>query len=219
MHLIIVGCGRVGSGLAAELDAQGHSVAVIDRSAEAFRRLPQGFGGTTHTGVGFDRATLIDAGAERADALAAVTSGDNSNIVVARTGREAFEIERVVARIYDPARARIYARLGIHTVATSWWTIDQILRHVRPGRHCVDWTDPTGSLSLIGISLPRGLAGREVHALPTEGTAQVVAITREGAARRVAADTVVQEGDIVHLLVDASEVDGVIDGLHQEGER
>ncbi len=118
MHVIVVGCGRVGAGLAADLDTAGHSVVVVDRNPDAFRRLPDDFSGATAVGVGFDRDLLVDAGIERADAVAAVTSGDNSNIVVARVAHETFEVPRVVARIYDPARARIYQRLGVATVAT-----------------------------------------------------------------------------------------------------
>src|SRR3546814_12592707 len=81
-----------------------------------------------------DRDVLVAAGIEGADAVVAVTSGDNSNVVIARTAREAYEVQHVVARIYDPARARIYERLGIPTVATARWTIDQVLRHVVIGR-------------------------------------------------------------------------------------
>ena len=116
MHVVVVGCGRVGSELAGLLEQAGHTVAIVDKRANAFRRLPTGFRGKTIVGFGFDRDTLIEAGIERAGALAAVTSGDNSNIMSARVGRETFEIERVVARIYDPRRAAIYQRLGIPTV-------------------------------------------------------------------------------------------------------
>ena len=132
MHVVVVGCGRVGSGLAATLENQGHSVAVIDRRAQAFRRLPDGFCGRKVVGVGFDRARLDEAGIGEAGALAAVTNGDNSNIVVARVAREAFQIDRVVARIYDARRAAIYERLGIPTVATVQWTTERVLRRILP---------------------------------------------------------------------------------------
>ena len=202
MHVIVVGCGRVGRGLAAILDATGHQVAVVDRSDEALRRLGEDFGGTRHHGVGFDRDVLVAAGVEHADAVVAVTSGDNSNVVIARTAREAFDVEHVVARIYDPQRARIYERLGIPTVATSQWTIDQVLRHIGPAVSSADWTDPTGGLSLIGVPLPRHLAGTDAVDLDLGPHAQLVAVTREGRARRHDPDLVLQEGDHVHLLVD-----------------
>lgn len=202
MHVIVAGCGRVGSGLAATLDAQGHDVAVVDRSAEAFRRLPPGFGGTRHHGVGFDRDVLVAAGIEGADAVVAVTSGDNSNVVIARTAKEAYEVQHVVARIYDPARARIYERLGIPTVATARWTIDQVLRHVGPELGAPDWTDPTGSVSLVAIPLPSHLAGTDAATFDPGAHAQIVAVTREGRARRRDDELVLQEGDLVHVLVD-----------------
>lgn len=206
MHVIVVGCGRVGSGLAAVLDADGHHVAVVDRSDEAFRRLPDAFGGTRHHGIGFDRAVLVGAGVEHADAVVAVTSGDNSNVVIARTAREAFDVDHVVARIYDPQRARIYERLGIATVATAQWTIDQVLRHIGPALNSTDWTDPTGGISLIAVPLPRKLAGTDAADLDLGPHAQLVAVTRAGRARRHDPDLVLQEGDQVHLLVDHDHV-------------
>ena len=116
MHVVIVGCGRVGSALARGLVEGGHSVAIIDRKPEAFARLGPDFGGQIIVGIGFDREILISAGIEHADSVAAVTNGDNSNILIARVARENFGIDKVVARIYDPQRAAVYQRLGIATV-------------------------------------------------------------------------------------------------------
>ena len=214
MHVIVVGCGRVGAGLAADLDAAGHSVAVIDRAPRAFRRLPEAFSGSTHHGVGFDRDLLVAAGAEEADAVAAVTNGDNSNIVVARVAREAFGVERVVARIYDPTRAQIYERLGIPTVPTSQWTVDQVLRHIEPDGYATDWTDPTATISLVGLPLPRRFAGTAAHDLDLGAHGTLVAVTREGRARRCRPDLVLQEGDVVHVLVDTDQIAETFDGLH-----
>ena len=134
MHVIVVGCGRVGSRLGVELVGYGHTVAVIDKSETAFKRLPAGWGGTALVGAGFDRDVLERAGARDCGALAAVTSGDNSNILCARIARETFGIPNVVARIYDPRRAEIYQRLGLPTVATVTWTTDQVLRKLFPDR-------------------------------------------------------------------------------------
>src|SRR5205823_10788885 len=149
MHVVVVGCGRVGSELAAELESQGHTVAVIDKNRNAFRRLPERFTGRAVLGFGFERDHLEQAGIKEADALAAVTSGDNSNILTARIARETFEIANVVARIYDPRRAAIYQRLGIPTVATVAWTTDQVRRRLLPDRVVSEWTDPGGAVSLI----------------------------------------------------------------------
>ena len=167
VHVIVVGCGRVGSGLALSLGAEGHSVAVVDRNARAFRRLKD-WGGTRIVGSGFDRDVLEEAGALDADALAAVTSGDNSNILTVRIARETYKIPHVVARIYDPRRAEIYQRLGIPTVATVTWTIDQVRRRLLTDEDGRDWSDPTGRLTLIERSLPEAWAGR-VAARPRGG--------------------------------------------------
>src|SRR5437867_6753597 len=145
MHVIVVGCGRVGSELAAELETQGHTVAVIDKNRNAFRRLPERFTGRAVLGFGFDRDHLEQAGVREAGALAAVTSGDNSNVLTARIARETYQIPNVVARIYDPRRAVIYQRLGIPTVATVTWTTDQVLRRLFPEKTVTDWTDPSGA--------------------------------------------------------------------------
>src|SRR3954462_3036532 len=154
VHVVVVGCGRVGSELAAELESQGHTVAVIDKNRNAFRRLPERFTGRAVLGFGFDREHLEQAGIREAGALAAVTGGDNSNILTARIARETYEIPNVVARIYDPRRAVIYQRLGIPTVATVAWTTDQVRRRLLPDRTVSEWTDAGGTLSLVERSLP-----------------------------------------------------------------
>ncbi|MBU2111380.1 MAG: TrkA family potassium uptake protein, partial [Actinobacteria bacterium] len=132
MHVVIMGCGRVGSTLARSLEDRNHTVSVIDSEPDAFRRLGPGFNGDKIAGMGFDQEVLEKAGIRRADAFAAVSSGDNSNIIAARVARETFGIQQVVARIYDPGRAEVYQRLGITTVATVKWTADQVLRRILP---------------------------------------------------------------------------------------
>ena len=154
MHVVIVGCGRVGSSLARDLQAGGNTVAVVDRRRAAFERLGPHFGGTTVNGIGFDRDDLAEAGIEGAGALAAVTSGDNTNILTARIARENFGIERVVARIYDPRRAAIYQRLGISTVATSLWTTERVMRRMLPDAPAVD-PPPASEQDAIMLSAPR----------------------------------------------------------------
>lgn len=209
MHVVVVGCGRVGSELAGTLEKQGHTVAVIDKRQDAFRRLPTGFGGYRIVGFGFDRDTLEEAGVKDAGALAAVTSGDNSNIMSARVARETFEVERVVARIYDPRRAAIYQRLGIPTVATVSWTTDQVVRRLLPGEHPADWTDASGKVSLVERDLPAGWAGRKLSGLDEPGRFILSAVTRLGAARVAAPDLVGQEGDLLHFTVDATAIDAL----------
>ncbi len=200
MHVIVVGCGRVGSGLARSLSAEGHSVAVVDRSPRAFRRLKD-WDGPCIVGSGFDRDDLEKAGALHADALAAVTSGDNTNILTVRIARENYKIPNVVARIYDPRRAEIYQRLGIPTVATVTWTIDQVRRRLLPDVGVGDWSDPTGRLTLVDRSLPESWAGRSLCDLEEPGRLSLVAVTRAGLPRLDARELVGQEGDVLHLAV------------------
>jgi trk system potassium uptake protein TrkA len=209
VHVVVVGCGRVGSELAGLLEKQGHTVAVVDKRKEAFRRLPTGFGGYRIVGFGFDRETLIEAGIEQADALAAVTSGDNSNIMSARVGRETFNVERVVARIYDPRRAVIYQRLGIPTVATVSWTTDQVLRRLIPTAHPADWTDASGTLSLVERDLPTAWAGRPLTDLSDADQFRVVAVTRGGVARVAEPALIGQAGDVLHVMVTTTALDGL----------
>jgi trk system potassium uptake protein len=199
MHVVIVGCGRVGSGLAISLSAEGHTVAVLDKSPRAFRRL-KGWDGPCLVGSGFDRDDLEKAGALHADALAAVTSGDNTNILTARIARETYRIPNVVARIYDPRRAEVYQRLGIPTVATVTWTIDQVRRRIL-GEGVDDWSDPSGRLTLVDRTLPDAWAGRSLSELEEPGRIGLVAVSRAGVPRLDARELVGQEGDVLHLVV------------------
>lgn len=205
MHVVIVGCGRVGSTLGRQLVAQGNTVAVVDRKSEAFARLGSSYTGSTVLGIGFDREVLIEAGIERAGAVAAVTNGDNSNILIARVARESFGIERVVARIYDPKRAEIYERLGIATVATVKWTAERIMRRIVPDLPAVEWTDPSGQVVLIERESPQGLIGKRVGELEIAG-ARVVSVRRLGSATMPGPDTVVQEGDVWYIVVPVAAV-------------
>ena len=206
MHVVIVGCGRVGSTLGRELVAVGHTVAVVDRKSEAFSRLGESFSGQKIAGIGFDRDILIEAGIEKAGALAAVTNGDNSNILIARVAREEFGIERVVARIYDPKRAEIYERLGIATVATVKWTSERILRRILPELPAVEWTDASAKVVLVERELPKTLVGTRVLSLDS-ATARIVSIRRLGAAIIPVADTVVQEGDVAYVAVEVKSLE------------
>jgi trk system potassium uptake protein TrkA len=200
MHTIVVGCGRLGAELAQTLQTDGGTVAVIDKNPKAFARL-EDFDGTTVVGFGFDHDTLASAGVDRADALAAVTSGDNSNIVVARLAKEHYQVDRVVARIQDPARAEIYHRLGIPTVAAVKWTTDQVVRRLAPDLRSTEWTDANGEIALIDVGAPDGWAGRTVGELDDADAWRIVAVNRAGHSSLTAANTVIQGGDRVYLAV------------------
>ena len=205
MHIVIMGCGRVGSTLAHILEDQGHSVAVIDQDAEAFRKLRPGFRGGKVTGIGFDRDVLVQAGIEKADAFAAVSSGDNSNVIAARVVREPFGVQRVAARIYDPRRAEVYQRLGIPTVATVRWTADQMLRRLLPEGAATLWRDPTGAVVLAELSCCDDWLGEKVSAIESAAGTRVAFISRLGEALIPGPGTVLQQGDVIHVI--AKETD------------
>lgn len=200
VHVVVMGCGRVGSALAHALDRLGHSVAIIDSEPAAFRRLGPDFGGRTVPGIGFDRDTLVNAGIEDADAFAAVSSGDNSNIISARVARETFGVHQVVARIYDPKRAEVYERLGIPTVATVPWTSGRLLKKVLGASTVEEWRDPTGAVLMLQVTLHDGWVGHKIEALEEAIPARVGLVTRFGHGKLPQDCPVLQSGDIVHVL-------------------
>jgi trk system potassium uptake protein TrkA len=202
-----MGCGRVGSTLA--LSLEGHDVAVIDSDSTAFRRLGRTFEGKRVTGLGFDRDTLIEAGVENAYAFAAVSSGDNSNILAARVARETYGVEHVVARIYDPGRAAIYQRLGIPTVGTVRWTSDQMLRRLLPQGSVPEHTDPSGHVVIADVAVNPAWIGHRVTEIESVSGARVAYLTRLGDGLIPAVDTVYQDGDLVHVLTTASALTAV----------
>jgi trk system potassium uptake protein TrkA len=207
VHVVVIGCGRVGTELAGSLNLAGHTVAVVDKNARAFRRLPSNFNGKQVVGFGFDRDHLAEAGIEEAGAFASVTNGDNSNILCARIARETYNIERVVARIYDPRRALIYQRLGISTVATVAWTTDQVLRRLLPTETRHDWADPTGKVGLVERPIPPAAIGKKVGALNNPGRWWLTAVTRFGQAQIVTSDMIGQDGDVLVFVAALDALD------------
>ncbi|MEP6852173.1 MAG: TrkA family potassium uptake protein [bacterium] len=201
MHIVVMGCGRVGSTLSLRLQGVGHSVAVIDQDASAFRRLGEHFTGTTVAGVGFDRDTLIEAGIERAEGFAAVSNGDNSNIIAARVARETFNVQTVVARIYDAKRAEIYERLGIPTIATVPWTANRLFRQIMGEAVEEAWRDPSGTVALLHVEPHEGWVGHTLRELEQATGGRVAMITRFGIGEIPTDSTLVQDGDVVHLLL------------------
>ena len=204
-----MGCGRVGSLLALELESNGHTVAVIDQSKEAFRRLGPDFKGRTVTGVGFDRDTLLEAGIEGAEAFAAVSNGDNSNILAARVARESFGVTNVVARIYDPGRAEIYQRLGIPTVATVLWAADQILRRLTPEGSRSEWRDASGTVQLAEVHPHIDWFGLPVKEIEKAAALRVAFLTRLGEGLIPDDGTVLQDGDLIHVMLRDDELKNV----------
>jgi trk system potassium uptake protein len=218
VHIVIMGCGRVGSTLAHILEDQGHSVAVIDQDADAFRKLGSGFKGRKITGSGFDRDVLIEAGIEEADAFAAVSSGDNSNIISARVVRESFGIQRVAARIYDPRRAEVYQRVGIPTVATVRWTADQMLRTLIPDGAESLWRDPTGKIVLAEVAYSERWLGEKVKLIEQSTGARIAFISRLGQALIPEPGTVLQEGDLIQVITEEADLERITAELAKRAE-
>ncbi len=209
-HFVIMGCGRVGVSLAHTLDESGHSVAIIDQDDRAFRRLRSSFGGRKVTGVGFDRDTLKYAEIEEAYAFAAVSSGDNSNILATRVAREIFHVPHVVARIYDPGRAEIYQRLGIPTVAAVRWSADQVLRRILPEQSINgDFRETSGRLILAELVLSDAWLGRSLQSIETASGVRIAYLTRFGEGILPTADTSYQQGDILHAMMRTTATDEI----------
>jgi trk/ktr system potassium uptake protein len=218
VHVVIMGCGRVGSSLSAAVERLGHSVAVIDKDAQAFRRLGTEFHGQQVVGVGFDRKVLIEAGIERAGAFAAVSSGDNSNIISARVARETFGLEHVVARIYDAKRAEVYERLGIPTVATVSWTTDRLMRTLLPDGVASAWRDPTGKVAIVQVPVHEEWVGHTVAELEQAINARVAFIMRFGTGVLPHLKTVVQADDLVYVSALSGTISDVSNAASQPPE-
>ena len=217
MHTIIAGCGRVGSALASNLEGLGHTVAVIDKNAKAFERLKGGFGGDAIVGFAFDRSILEEAGIKESTAFAAVTNGDNSNVVSARVAKEHYRVPQVVARIYDPRRAQIYQRLGIQTVATVRWTTDQVMRNLLPEEAPAEHTIDNGEVVITTLPAPPEAVGKSAKELDVDGMWRVVAVSRFGVPRLPDQRLSVQDGDVLHISALRGEAAGLAEKLMKLG--
>ncbi len=204
MHVVVLGCGRVGSELAARLDRDGHSVAIIDKNARAFSRLPLDYGGKKVEGIGFDREVLEEAGIKEAaqgGAFIAVSNGDNSNIVSARIAREHYRIGQVIARIYDPRRAEIYERLNIPTVASVRWSSQQIQFLLFHHKEELKETFAGGSLMHLQLQVPEHLIGSPVSSVESQGRVEVIGVDRGGTGFLPVTGSTFQDGDVAHFVV------------------
>lgn len=204
MHIVIMGCGRVGASLAHGLEARGHTVAIIDRDVKAFRLLKDDFSGIRVHGIGFDRRSLEQARTDEAVAFAAVAGGDNSNIIAARAARQLFGVRNVVARIYDPKRAEVYERLGIATVATVRWTKNQMLRRLIPGQSEREFQDVSGNVSIVSLDFDTSWVGTPLEELEARTQSRIAFITRYGEGVLPKADYRIQEEDLIHLAIESS---------------
>jgi trk system potassium uptake protein TrkA len=212
MHVVIMGCGRVGLATSIALTQRGHSVSVIDKRREAFDRLPPDFKARIVVGVGFDRAVLEEAGIRDADAFIAVSSGDNSNIVSARIAREHYHVPQVIARIYDPRRAEIYERLNIPTIASVAWSVSQIEILLFHGREQVRDSFGGGNLLDYRLVIPDHLVGKRIASVESPGSIVVAGVERGGSGFIPVEGSTFQQGDVVHFVLTKDSFDR-LDGL------
>jgi len=219
VRVVIVGCGRVGAGLAVALAAEGDAVAVVDKDRKAFDRLGEDFAGPTVEGIGFDRDVLELAGVGRADALVAVTGGDNSNVVTARVARDTYRVPRVIARIHDPRRAAIYEQLGIVTVSSTDWALRKVRDYLEHRTLKEEAAFGRGEVAVYRLELPQHLVDRSVADLEEGGGLRVISITRLGGAFVPEAATVLAEGDVVRVTVAADARDRLDALLAEEANR
>jgi trk system potassium uptake protein TrkA len=207
VRVVIMGCGRVGILLTQELAKAGHDIAVIDKNASAFDRLPPGFVAKTFVGLGFDRDVLEEAGIKEADAFLAVSNGDNSNIVSARVAREHYHVPKVIARIYDPMRADIYERLNIPTVSTTRWGVKQMVLMLTHPREEIRETLAAGDLFRMRVEVPPHLVGKPVSSLDVESKILVAGVDRGGRGFIPVPSSTFQAGDIAAVIVQKDALD------------
>ncbi len=204
MKIIIVGCGRVGAGLAKNLSMQGVDVTIIDKNKSAFDALGSTFKGRTVEGIGFDQKVLSKAGIEKADALAAVTASDEANIVAARMARSFFKVPFVAARVYEPRKAKIYRRLGIQTISPVTLGIERLTSILVYPNLNTERSLGAGQVSLVDVEAGQTLAAKTLKDIEIPGEIKLVALTRNGRTSLPNDALVFQNGDILHLSVTSS---------------
>ncbi len=204
MKIIIVGCGRVGAGLAKNLSLQGLDVAVIDKNKSAFEALGPTFKGKTVEGIGFDQKVLSKAGIDKADALAAVTASDEANIVAARMARSFYKVPFVAARVYEPQKAKIYRRLGIQTISPVTLGIERLTSMLVYPNLNVERAIGAGQVNLVDVEVNQSLATKRTKDIEVPGEIELVALTRNGKTSLTNDAMTFQIGDILHLSVTSS---------------
>ncbi|HWS30283.1 MAG TPA: TrkA family potassium uptake protein [Clostridia bacterium] len=204
MRMIIVGCGRNGSGLAEVLSKMGHIVTVIDSSASAFKALGPAFRGETVEGVGFDRDILLKAKIDRTDALAAFTASDESNAVIARIATEIYHVPKVVARLYNREKAEIYRRLGVQTLSSTTWGIKRAADMLCYSPLNTVFNLGNGDVELVEIEVPLLMVGYHIRDLTVPGEVHVVAIMRGNKTFLPTTGTVLEKDDMLYIAAAAS---------------
>ena len=206
MKILIIGCGRMGAGLAVFLSQSGHQVTVIDNDPTAFERLGPGFPGQTLLGDALGREVLTGGGIDQADALAALTPSDSINLVLARMARQMFKVPKVIARMYDPRQSEIYRRLGVQTISTVTLGIQRLSELLTFSRLDIIQTLGSGDVGLVEAEVPPLMVGRMVQDVNIVGEIQVVSVSRGQKTVIPTSGWVFQKGDMVHIAVATSSV-------------
>lgn len=207
MKVIIVGCGRMGTGLSLKLAKKGHEVTVIDSNPEAFEKLGKEFKGTTVVGIGFDRDTLIQVEIDKSDAVVCCTESDEINAVISRIAKNIYRVPRVIARIYDQRKAIIYHKLGIQTLSTTTWGIERATEILTYSQLDSVYQMGSGNVNLVRIEVPSLLIGRTVNECTIIGEINVVSINRNGKAFIPTLGTILESGDLLYISAIASATD------------
>jgi trk system potassium uptake protein TrkA len=199
MNVVVVGCGRVGSQLATMLSVEGHNVTVIDRNDEAFKRLGSTFNGVTITGLGFDEAVLEEAGIRDADAFAAVTDLDNTNLMSAEVARKLFGVPHVVTRLYNPQRERTYQQLDLDYVCGTTLVAESLLEKIHAGHgHHIS---TIGDIEVVEFRTNSTVANKRVKDIEIDHQIRIALISRGNTTFVPQLETVLQPGDVLVAAV------------------
>lgn len=218
MEIIVVGCGRVGAELAYRLYKKGHTVTVIDHTAQAFNNLPPDFRGRTIEGEALNRDVLLRAGIESADGLVTVTNSDPLNAVVAHLAREAFGLSNVVVRNYDPALRSLHEAFGLQVVSSSSWgaqRLEEMLAHAE--MHTV-FSAGNGEVEIYEFTIPLAWAGHRLGDLLPRANCYPVSLTRSGRAFLPTPDTILEKDDVVLVSATFDGIEAVRQNLHHPPE-
>jgi trk system potassium uptake protein TrkA len=214
MQVVIMGCGRTGLALAARFDAEGDQVTVVDLDEAARSRLPSGYGGTFRCGNGITPSVLEAAGIAHAEAFVALTPNDSANFVAARVARTVFRVPRVLARLYQPARAPVFSEFGIATVGSVQTTVNQVMQQLHHLTLEPHQTFGNHETLLVRSVIPEYLARRRVSELNVPGEIGVVELTRAGHSRIPEHSTPLEGGDVVTFVVAAASLGRLKSFLH-----
>jgi trk system potassium uptake protein TrkA len=199
MNVIVVGCGRVGSQLATLLSVEGHNVVVIDKDSDAFKRLGTLFNGVTLRGLGFDEEILTEAGIVDADAFAAVTDLDNTNLMAAEVARKIFDVPHVVARLYNPVRERTYQQLGLDYVCGTSLVAEVLLDKIRSGHG--HHLSTFGDVEFVQFMASAAVEGKTVSGIEIARRFRIAAVARGDSVFVPEPDSTLHAGDILMASV------------------